>query len=267
MIPKVIHYCWFGKKPIPDKYKQYIDSWRKYCPDYEIKEWNESNFDINDSDFAKEAYERKKWAFVSDYVRLKIIYDEGGIYLDIDVELIKSLDNFLNCRCFFGTEPSGYVNTGIGFGAERHNPVIEKMLHQYDNHFVLADGSFDMKPCPQKNSIIIFDLGYQYNKYNIWQNEEVAVYPPDFFCPLDYDTGKLSLTERTVSIHHYGASWHNLWSEIMYKIRKKCIKKFGYKVGEKISGVVTIPFVIFNKASTLGLKNFIVFLFRRLKNK
>jgi len=265
MIPKVIHYCWFGGNSIPDEYKKYIESWKAYCPDYKIKEWNESNFDISKSSFAKEAYERKKWAFVSDYARLKIIYDEGGIYLDIDVELIKSLDPFLECHCFFGTESSGYVNTGIGFGAERHNSVVEKMLHQYDDHFVLSDGSFDMKPCPQKNSIILFNLGYIYDECQIWKNDGIIVYPPRYFCPLDYDTGEVHIMTDTVSIHHYGASWHNIWSEIMYQIRKKCIKLLGQELGEKLSHIIIFPFAVFNKASMLGVKNFIMFLFKKIK--
>ena len=141
MIPKIIHYCWFGQSEMPTEYKRYIETWREKCPNYQIKEWNERNFDINSSAYAKEAYEEKKWAFVSDYARLKIIYDEGGIYLDTDVELIKSLDSLLSEKCFLATETTGYIATGLGFGAEQGNEIIKKMLEEYSGrHFRGHDG-------------------------------------------------------------------------------------------------------------------------------
>lgn len=256
MIPKVIHYCWFGDKVFPDEYKKYISSWKKFCPDYEIKIWNESNFDVLFCDFAKEAYEEKKWAFLSDCVRLKIIYDEGGIYLDTDVELVKNLDRFLSAKCFFGTEPSGFVATGLGFGAEKGNSTILEMLHQYDGHFKMSDGSFDMKPCPQKNTDVMVKKGYVYNKNRIWKKDGIVIYPPRYFCPMDYDTGVVKLTEDTYSIHHYGASWHTIWLEIMYRVRRFCLNKFGNNKGEKIARVVNLPFMVFNKIAVLGIKNF-----------
>ena len=121
MLPKKIHYCWFGGNELPDLAIKCIESWKKYCPDYEIIEWNETNFDLECCDFVKEAYKAKKWAFVSDYARLKVVYDNGGIYLDTDVELVKSLDILLQEKCYFGEETTGYVATGLGFGAENGN--------------------------------------------------------------------------------------------------------------------------------------------------
>ena len=117
MIPKIIHYCWFGSNPLSETAQECIASWRKYCPDYEIKEWNENNFDLNCCNFVKEAYEAKKWAFVRDVARLKIIYEEGEIYLDTDVQVVKSFDDLLNNQCFLGEETSGCIKTGLGFGA------------------------------------------------------------------------------------------------------------------------------------------------------
>lgn len=265
MIPKIIHYCWFGGNEIPDEYKKYIETWQKYCPDYEIKEWNESNFNLDESTFAREAYEQKKWAFVSDYARLKVIYDEGGIYLDIDVEVTRNFDPLLSYDCFLGTEPSGFVNTGIGFGAQKKNPIIEMMLHQYDGHFVLSDGSFDMKPCPQKNTEILLNLGFVFDENTIWRKNNIAIFPPKYFCPLDYETEELHITEDTFSIHHFGASWHNQWTKCMHIIRKQCLKCFGKKTGGRVADFITLPMVVLNKLAELGPQKFFSFLIERSK--
>lgn len=111
MIPKIIHYCWFGGKPLPDEVKYYISTWQKYCPDYEIKEWNESNFDVNQNQYCREAYETKKWAFVSDYARLKILYEYGGIYMDTDVEVCKPLDHLASYGFWSGFESESQIQT------------------------------------------------------------------------------------------------------------------------------------------------------------
>ena len=126
MIPKLIHYCWFGHNPLPKDAKRCIRSWKKYCPDYVIKEWNEDNFDISQCpQYVRQAYEAKKWAFVSDYVRLKLVHDHGGVYMDTDVELLKPLDRLLSHKAYFGFEDDGLqINTGLGFGAERGESVF-----------------------------------------------------------------------------------------------------------------------------------------------
>ena len=133
MIPRTIHYCWFGKTPLPKLAKRCIESWKKYCPDYEIICWDESRFDVNYNQFSHDAYKAGKWAFVSDVARLYIIYHYGGIYLDTDVELTGSLDAFLTNQAFMGTEPDGLVATGLGFGAEKHLQVIREMLDEYSS--------------------------------------------------------------------------------------------------------------------------------------
>lgn len=134
MIPKVIHYCWFGKKPLPELALKCIESWKKYCPDYEIKEWNEESFDINMYIYARQAYDAKKWAFVSDVARLYVLYQEGGIYMDTDVELLKSIDCFLENDAFSGFEDKKSVPTGI-MGAVKNNNVIKEFLDEYNEAF------------------------------------------------------------------------------------------------------------------------------------
>lgn len=252
MIPKVIHYCWFGGSPIPDEYKKYLESWNKYCPDYEIKRWDETNFDLHSCDFIKEAYEAKKWAFVSDYARLKIIYEEGGIYLDTDVELLSNLDPFLDDKCFLAEETSGYVNTGLGFGAEKGNPVIRKMLDEYHGHFLLEDGTYDMLPCPRKNTQPLLKMGYKYSGRDIWKNEFVTVYPPRYLCPMDYETGKTIVTEDTISIHHYAAAWHNWAENKILQISRYCKNKYGSEKGKRIARIIDFPFRIINKVLHLS---------------
>ena len=152
-IPKTIHYCWFGKRKKSKLIKKCINSWKKYCPDYKIVEWNEENFDVNRFDYTKESYEEKKWAFVTDYVRLYVIYNEGGVYLDTDVELIKKLDNLLDFDSFFALEEEDYIATGLGFGAVKGNKYVKKMLDDYnDVHFKNENGIYDLTPCPVRNT-------------------------------------------------------------------------------------------------------------------
>ncbi|TNU75055.1 glycosyltransferase family 32 protein, partial [Lactococcus cremoris] len=133
MIPKVIHYCWFGGQPLPESALKCIESWRRFCPDYEIKQWSEKNYDVNKIQYIKEAYQEKKFAFVTDVARLDIIWNEGGIYLDTDVELIKSLDELLYNSLYLGMERAGRVNTGLGFGAEVNHPIVRANLELYTN--------------------------------------------------------------------------------------------------------------------------------------
>ena len=148
MIPKVIHYCWFGGSKKPELIKSCIDSWKKYCPDYEIKEWNEDNFDINMFKYTKQAYENKKWAFVTDVARLWIVYNFGGIYMDTDVELFSNLDNYLVYKGFYIYQNDFQLNTGNGFGSEKRDKIIEQMLKDYKGRQFVINDKFDMTPCP-----------------------------------------------------------------------------------------------------------------------
>ncbi len=206
-IPKVIHYCWFGHGEMPKLAQKCIKSWKEKCPDYEIICWNEENFDLTQNLYMRQAYEAGKWAFVSDYARLKIVYDHGGIYLDTDVELLKPLDGLLDGGGFMGFEDNGVVATGLGFAAEKGNKVIEEFLKDYENiPFVLPDGSFDLTPCPKRNTDTLKRLGMDMEKGDRIFMDMVFL-PKEYLCPMDYYTGKLCVTKNTYSIHHYSASW------------------------------------------------------------
>ena len=252
MIPKIIHYCWFGGSPLPDLAKKCIASWKKYCPDYEIKEWNESNFDLKGCDFVREAYEAKKWAFVSDFARLKIVYEEGGIYLDTDVEMLKTFDALLDDKCFLGEETTGFVATGLGFGAEKHNPIIQELLEMYiGKHFKLGDGSYDILPCPRKNTEPLYRHGYKFSGTKIWSMEDIVVYPPEFFCPLNYETGELCITDKTFSVHLYNASWRT-WLDSLIVTIERCDKE-KHPISYRFRRVVSFPFRIINKIRKIGV--------------
>ena len=206
MIPKVIHYCWFGKNPLPNMAIKCIESWKKYCPDYVIKEWNEDTFDIESVTYVKQAYENRKWAFVSDYVRLYALVNEGGIYMDTDVELIKSLDMFLDLEAFSGFESTGNIPTGL-MAAERGQSLFEEFLHDYDKEcFINEDGTLEMTTNVQR--ITKTCLKYNLKLDNSLQTiNGFTLYPMDYFCPKDAVTKKLTITNNTVAIHHFDGSW------------------------------------------------------------
>lgn len=164
MIPKVIHYCWFGGKAIPYEYRKYIASWKKYCPEYEIKEWNEKNFDMGCCSYVKEAYEAKKWAFVADYVRFCVLYKYGGVYFDTDVELLRPIDDLLEKGNFLGVERyknTFAVNPGLGMGAVAGVAFYKKILELYENiHFRYPDGTQNTKTVVDYTTTILEDNGY-----------------------------------------------------------------------------------------------------------
>lgn len=219
MIPKVIHYCWFGGKPLPSDVKKCIASWKKYCPQYKIIRWDESNFDINCHPFVQAAYAAKAWAFVSDYARLKVIYENGGIYLDTDVELVKGLDSLLENQCYLGVQFNGWLcATGLGFGAVPSSPVVYAMMKKYD----LVEFNINKKnklSCPWLNHEIICSLGYK-NSNDIVQLKNVTIYPPRYFDPYPSGVNKCFFGDDTVSIHHYAASWTTGRQRIKRKIAR-----------------------------------------------
>lgn len=211
MIPKTIHYCWFGRNPKPKLARKCIRSWKKHCPDYTIIEWNEDNFDISTCPlYVRQAYEAKKWAFVTDYVRLKVVYDHGGIYLDVDVEVVKPFDELLNEHAFFGREGAEYgnfVNTGLGFGAEKGADVLQYLMGDYENiPFLSTDGSLDNTPCPVRNSQYFLQNGYLRDN-SLQRICDCLILSSEVLCPYNDITGKLEMTEKTLSIHWYSASW------------------------------------------------------------
>lgn len=224
MIPKTIHYCWFGRNPLPEMARLCIASWEKYCPGYEIIRWDEDNFDLSACpEYVRQAYEAKKWSFVTDYVRLKVVYDHGGIYMDTDVELTKPLDKFLPHRAYFGFEDGTFIATGLGFGAEMGLPLLKEMMADYEIiSFIQPDGSFDHIPCPKRNTQCLLKYGLKQNNSRQVLEGDILILPSDYFCPKSYETGLLTKTRNTHSIHHYDASWfsaeqqdrkHQRWQE------------------------------------------------------
>jgi acetyltransferase-like isoleucine patch superfamily enzyme len=225
MIPKKIHYCWFGNNPKTENLEKYINSWKKYCPDYEIIEWNETNYDITKNRFIQEAYNARKYAFVSDYARLDIIYHEGGIYLDTDVELIKNLDKFLSDVCFIGLEKIGQPNTGLGFGAIKNSNFLKKNLEQYKNLHYEKDKEFEFT-CVQLTKNVLQDLQFNDEADILQDLGEVVIYPTDYFCPLNpYRVGKKhkNFTTNSASIHHYEGTWQGTSTEVK-KIQKQFVR-------------------------------------------
>jgi hypothetical protein len=208
MIPKKIHYCWFGRGDMPALAVKCINSWKKYLFDYELVLWNEDNFDININDYVREAYEKKKYAFVTDYVRLYALYHYGGIYMDTDVEILKSLNKFREHRAFTGCQEETMCITGI-IGAEKNHPWIKRLLDYYDNKkFILKNGKLNTTP----NTEIITQITSNFygwipkNEYQVLK-DDIHIYPIDFFCAKDWRTGNILVTEQTYTIHHFAGSW------------------------------------------------------------
>lgn len=213
MIPKIIHYCWFGGEPLPDLAVKCLTSWKKFFPDYEIKEWNESNFDFNCCEYVKEAYETKKWAFVSDYARFLVLYNYGGLYFDTDVEVIMDMSDIVAKGSFMGCESSNElylgleVNPGLGLGVTPRHALYKEILDSYEkSHFLNQDGSNNYITVVDRTTQILKSHGFK-NTNELQQVANIHVYPKDYFCPLDYISGKLMVTENTKSIHWYDASW------------------------------------------------------------
>ena len=227
MIPRTIHYCWFGGNPLPKRVKRCMESWKKYCPDYEIIRWDEQNFDVNYNRYTKEAYDAGKWAFVSDVARMYIIYHHGGIYLDTDVELIGSLDPFLSDKAFMGVEYNGLVATGLGFGAEKNLQVIREMLDEYSS---LPFDESDPVSCPKLTTEFLARYGYSSGK-QIQTVRDIVIYPTEYFAPMNWVTGTLHVTSNTVSIHYYLASWATKNWRQKKKLRKICCYVLGEKRG------------------------------------
>lgn len=206
MIPKKIHYIWLGGNKKSKLIEKCIASWKKYCPDYEIIEWNENNFDIGSNKYLKEAYEAKKWAFASDYIRLYVLYTEGGIYMDTDVEVLKPLDRFLECKAFSGFERKDAILTGI-MACEKGNEIFKELLSYYtDKSFYNEDGSMNQTTNVVTITNMFLEKGLILN--NEYQNiEGFELFPNDYFCPKDYKTKELFLTDNSYTIHHFDGSW------------------------------------------------------------
>lgn len=225
MIPKIIHYCWFGGNPIPQEYQRYIQSWKKFFPDYEIKEWNEENYDVNCIPFSKEAFEVGKYAFVSDYARLRILYEQGGVYFDTDVEVIRPMDDILEKGNYFAFEkninvPSAAINVapGLGFACEAHSPIIKEIMEYYENsHYIQPDGRRVSITIVTVTTEVLKRHGLVMSDKPLDIDGGFTIYPWEYFCPLEYQSNKVEITSNTRTIHHYSATWLSRWEKMMIK--------------------------------------------------
>lgn len=226
MIPRIIHYCWFGHNEKPTIVKKCIASWNQYMPDYQIKEWNEENYDINKSRYMKEAYREKMWAFVSDYARFDILCEYGGIYFDTDVELLRSIprDILLN-NCFTGIESTGSVSPGLVLGAIPKHQFIQKMLYLYnDTTFNISNRKY--KTVNEFATELLSEYGFLFeDRYQ--EVYDVAIYPSCFFCGYDQNIHAYDIRNTTISVHHYAGTWKK------NKIKKIISKKVLMIIGEK----------------------------------
>lgn len=226
MIPKRIHYCWFGRGEKPKLAKKCINSWKRLCPDYEMIEWNEDNFDLDYNEYTRYCYDQKKWAFLSDYVRLVVVAEQGGIYFDTDVELLKRPDALLQSEAFYGFENDASIATGLGFGAEAGHPTILAMKAKYDEIKPDADGAYPMIVCPALNTqaLLPFGLVLDGSRQSIAGAE---ILPADWLNPYEDPTGRLNKTANTVSVHWYSKSWMSKGTILRSKLTKPLHRIFG----------------------------------------
>ena len=244
MIPRVVHYCWFGRNPLPASAVKCIESWRRYMPGCEIKEWNEDNFDVNSVPYISEAYAAKKYAFVSDYARFWILYHYGGVYFDTDVELIKPIDDILERGAFMGIEdiyPESYayplVNPGQGIAVEGGHEFYKKVLDYYAGvHFLLPDGSYDHETVVRRTTALLVQEGLE-PRHAMQQVAGIWIYPKEYFNPLDDLTGRLEKTENTRSIHWYARTWQNR-SPLKQRLSRWSHRVFGFTL-HRIKNFIT----------------------------
>ncbi|RRF98015.1 MAG: glycosyl transferase [Coriobacteriaceae bacterium] len=220
---KVIHYCWFGRNPLGEKELACIGSWSKFFPDYEIRRWDETNFDVRCCNYVSEAYDAKKWAFVSDYARFKILYENGGLYFDTDVEVIRPFEDVLEHGPFMGFEVDPKpgmpmnntvedclaVNPGLGLAADSGNRLYREVLESYESdHFLNQDGTLNFQTVVERVTAILLHEGLE-SKAGIQHVVGVTIWPSAYFNPMNLETGRLEITDKTHSIHHYDASWQS----------------------------------------------------------
>lgn len=237
MIPKKIHYCWFGRGEKSKLAKKCIASWHKFCPDYEIVEWNENNFNLDYNGYTRFCYDNKKWAFLSDFVRLVVVAEHGGIYFDTDVELLKKPDALLQYEAFYGFENVKNIATGLGFGAEPQHPTIVAMKAKYEEISPNSDDNYPMIVCPALNTaaLVPFGLKLDGKRQNVAGAE---ILPVDWFNPYDDPTGRLNKTKNTVSVHWYSKSWMSKGTILRSKITKPFHRFLGNDCFARIKRII-----------------------------
>ena len=243
-IPKIIHYCWLSDDPFPSDIERCIASWKKFLPDYEFMLWNTHTFPMQDSLWVQQAFEKKKYAFASDYIRLYAVYHHGGIYMDTDVEVVRGFDDLLHLPYMMGTEGGGWIEAGV-FGAGRNTPWLKSCLDYFEKPFVKNDGTMDMVTLPQvMNSIISKDYTLKIADRNTIEthieeekDRTVYLFEKDFFCAKDMGTGVITKTVNTYTIHHFAMSWIPAGQRFLPDLKRKLIRIFGEKW---IIGIVKI---------------------------
>ena len=228
MIPQKIHYCWFGGKPLSKLALKCIASWQKYLPNYEIIEWNESNFDVNQIPYTAQAYKCKKFAFVSDYARFLILYNNGGVYFDTDVEVIKPFDFIISQSPYMGIEKDlnnfdekiirDSVNPGLGMAFPQGHPFLKIMIDLYKQlSFDPSKENYDIKTITQYTSEQLLTLGWTPQKNTITKINDITIFPKSFFCPYSWTKQSVEDTTNAFSIHHYASSWLTLKQKFINK--------------------------------------------------
>lgn len=236
MIPKIIHYCWFGNNPKPSLINKCIASWKKYLKDYKIIEWNENNFNFDNNKYAKKAYQEKKYAFVSDYVRAYVLKEYGGFYLDTDVEVFKSFDDLLDKKCIFGFESGNYIATSF-MAAEPHHQIFKDFLSKYDDIcFINDDGSFNTLTNVKILTELLEYHGLKKDGSHQLLSNNIEIYPSEYFSPYDYRVYCYYLTKNSYCVHHFVVSWISKRNQLKIILKKIFLKLFGAELYYKIMG-------------------------------
>lgn len=283
MIPKIIHYCWFGGGRLPEPVTKCMDSWKEMLPEYEIRRWDESCFDCNISNYVKEAYACGKWAFVSDYARFYILEKYGGIYFDTDLELIRPIDDILDGGNFLAAEKRYYpdkdslfwnrkasckgignaINPGLGIAVTAHNPLIKAILEQYDNdHFLRSDGSINDETIVDKLLPIFINKGYDPFLDEVQNVEGFNIFPTDYFGGINNETREEELTANTRAIHHYNASWASSLDKLVIAIHK--VFKGKGKIVFFVGMVISSPLSIMARSKKDGFPGALKYYFRKV---
>jgi len=243
MIPKIIHYCWFGRNPLPPLALECIASWKKYLPDYEIKEWNEDNFDVNSIPYTAEAYKQKKYAFVSDYARFWILNKYGGIYFDTDVEVIRPMDDIIQHGPFMGYEIDphnqivGSVAPGLGMGCVSNMIILESLIECYKNtNFEFVPGTIGQITVVHITTQILKENGLTCDA-GIQNVQGMYIYPSEYFCPINVVTNRIHIEKNTRTIHHYAGTWMDrsfTWNHRLKRIVPECMLLLYSRIKSKI---------------------------------
>lgn len=270
LIPHIIHYCWFGGNPLPKSAVQCIESWKKYCPGYEVREWNESNYDVHACPYVQEAYQTKKWAFVSDYARFDILYSYGGVYFDTDVELIRPIDDILLKGPFLGMEQPDtekacvYVAPGLGMGAVAGHPIYHAILSEYKTkHFQNDDGTYNQTTIVKYTTDTLREYGLS-DAQHVQCVDGIWIYPWDYFCPMKYQTGELAITSNTRSIHYYSATWLTKEEQAAHRLTIQASKQFGAGIGICIGRIYSFPHRVRMKVRQKGFWGAIQFAIQKV---